>query len=544
MKKITLFAALLVAGMATAQVQLAPEQMEIRKLTSTASAKAVKEASAEVFTAESYAKYSQAAEYADVDYYYVEGMMHGGITPQAYGSIPAIMLPGLETVTFKNALGATSWYTSAPSNELLAENSDTLEFAFGRDYLVDFMGYSPYTTDHTLEQDGQTSSIKGYRYAASEEMSVVTYGYTPWTISTGENIPMTLCGMYCDPIYGSEGNDCYMVGNKDATLGKYLYGTNRLVDGVRADTIGQFVRNISTMKINQVYINVYNSDYNGAVMFPEGTEIKVELFNADLSTGNIDIDWSEPVATTVLSEEDYVSWGEGYEWIGNLIVKFYEVDIFGSTMETPVWVDGDFYLQITGFNESGCDFGIRSDFYNINTGSTVYTVNGAMTYGASQGGCNLNIGYDAYWPSVIVAKESEVLVAPAEGGVVMDGEYNAFAFYTNVADLELWVIDEEESAEWLEIGMDDSTLESEGYILAQLTAAALPEGETGRKGALVLDVDGYKVSIPVVQGELVETGVENVVTPSFNGKTFNLLGVEVDENYKGIVIKNGQKFIQ
>lgn len=544
MKKITLFAALLVAGMATAQVQLAPEQMEIRKLTSTASAKAVKEASAEVFTAESYAKYAQAAdEYADVDYYYVEGMMHGGVTPMGYGSTPAIMLPGLETVTFTNVYGATDWYTSAPANTLLAENSDTLELAFGYDYVVNMMGYSPYTTDHTIEQDGQTYNIKGYRYAASKQVSVITYGLTPWGISTGENIPMTLCGMYCDPIYGSNGNDCYMVGNQDATLGKYLYGTNRLVNGVRADTIGQFVRNLSTMRINQININVYNADQNGAVMFPEGTEIKVELFNADLATGNID--WSEPVATTVLSEADYVSWGEGYEWMGNLIVKFYEVDIFDVAMETPVWVDGDFYLQITGFNESGCDFGIRSDFYNINTGSTVYTVNGAMTYGASQGGCNLNIGYDAYWPSVIVAKGSEVLVAPAEGGVVMDGEYNAFAFYTNVADLELWVIDEEESAEWLEIGMDDSNLESEGYILAQLTAAALPEGETGRKGAIVLDVDGYKVSIPVVQGEVKDpaTSVENVESV-LNGKIFNLLGVEVDENYKGIVIKNGQKFIQ
>ena len=39
--------------------------------------------------------------------------------------------------------------------------------------------------------------------------------------------------------------------------------------------------------------------------------------------------------------------------------------------------------------------------------------------------------------------------------------------------------------------------------------------------------------------------VENViVTPLFDDKIYNLLGVEVDENYKGIVIKNGQKYIQ
>lgn len=41
------------------------------------------------------------------------------------------------------------------------------------------------------------------------------------------------------------------------------------------------------------------------------------------------------------------------------------------------------------------------------------------------------------------------------------------------------------------------------------------------------------------------TDVEDVVTPNVgNGKIYNLLGVEVDENYKGVVIKNGKKYIQ
>jgi hypothetical protein len=172
----------------------------------------------------------------------------------------------------------------------------------------------------------------------------------------------------------------------------------------------------------------------------------------------------------------------------------------------------------------------------------MYKVGGQYTpiFSASS---NLAISYDAYWPMVELGTSSEALVAPAEGGIAMDGDYQAFALYTNVTDVEgAWMI-ADESAEWLEIAIDASTLETEGYIVAQLTAEALPEGVTGRKGAFVIDADGYKLSIPVHQGD-VETGVENVVAPSFNGKTYNLLGVEVDENYKGIVIKNGQKSIQ
>jgi hypothetical protein len=71
----------------------------------------------------------------------------------------------------------------------------------------------------------------------------------------------------------------------------------------------------------------------------------------------------------------------------------------------------------------------------------------------------------------------------------------------------------------------------------------LTEG-AGRQGVVTFDADGYVYELIVNQGEVVNTSVENVVAPEFNGKTFNLLGVEVDENYKGIVIKNGQKFIQ
>ncbi len=40
---------------------------------------------------------------------------------------------------------------------------------------------------------------------------------------------------------------------------------------------------------------------------------------------------------------------------------------------------------------------------------------------------------------------------------------------------------------------------------------------------------------------------ETTLTPARslnNGKTYNLLGMEVDENYKGIVIRDGKKYLQ
>jgi pimeloyl-ACP methyl ester carboxylesterase len=42
-----------------------------------------------------------------------------------------------------------------------------------------------------------------------------------------------------------------------------------------------------------------------------------------------------------------------------------------------------------------------------------------------------------------------------------------------------------------------------------------------------------------------ETDIEHTaISPVFNGKTYNLLGQEVDETYRGIVIRDGKKYIQ
>jgi hypothetical protein len=513
--------------------------MEVRQVLTTQSIEMDREVTMEEWNAEYIAKQQKAAaaEYAAHDYYYAEGMLHSGLTPQFYGlSMPLIMLPFTPEVVWTNYYGPTDWYSQA-SDELLAEDSETLTMKAWEDYGLGGMYYLIYTTDHTLTQGGQTYDIKGYMYAeaAGKGGAAFTTGYTPITISTGENIPMTLCGMETSTMNNESGSDFYRIGAGDR--GAYAYGTNLIADlatGVTADTIISTVRNVSPLKISAINIPLYNA--NGTTMITENAEIKIELFAADLSQGIIYTD--SVLGTTVATVENFLEIQAG---LGTLVATFQEEDPFGGMMDVAVVVEGDFVVQLTGYNESGCDFGIYADYYTPG-GTTMYKVGGQYTpiFSASS---NLAISYDAYWPMVELGTSSEALVAPAEGGIAMDGDYQAFALYTNVTDVEgAWMI-ADESAEWLEIAIDASTLETEGYIVAQLTAEALPEGVTGRKGAFVIDADGYKLSIPVHQGD-VETGVENVVAPSFNGKTYNLLGVEVDENYKGIVIKNGQKSIQ
>ena len=540
MKKITLLSAVLVAGMATAQVQMtALENMEVRQVVATQSVEMDREITMEEWNAEYIAKQQKAAaeDYAAHDYYYVDGMMHWGLTPTFMSlSVDLIAIPYMESVVWKNLYGPTDWYYQY-DDALLAEDSETW-VAEGW-YGIDGVGYYlPYTTDHTLTQNGVDYLIKGYKFAAGNENGgLLASGASPYTISTGENIPLTLCGMATDPMNNGTGGDFYRIGAGER--GAYAYGTNLIADtlGTRADTLLSTVRNVSPLNISSINIPLYN--VNGTTMIPENAEIKIEIFAADLNRGIIYTD--SILGTTVATVENFLEIQTG---LGTLVATFQEEDPFGGMMDVSVVVEGDFVVQLTGFNESGCDFGIYADYYTPG-GTTLYKVNGKYTpiFSASS---NLAIMYDAYWPTVqdVAGNVMNVAVEGGEAYYVEEGnKYNLL--YTNV-----YYVDESWSAdypEWMEVEYflaNVGTEEAPEYVVAvAVTAEPLTEG-TGRQGIVTFNADGYVYELIVNQGEVVNTSVDNVVAPMHDNKIYNLLGVEVDENYKGIVIKNGQKYIQ
>ena len=533
MKNFTLLSALLVAGMATAQVQV-PMNMEIRKA-EFSSIEMTAEVTMEEWNAEYVAKQkAAAADYAAHDYYYAEGMMHFGYTPQFYGLLSSfITVPYLDSVVWTNYYGPTSWYSQA-NNSLVAENSETLVTAYG----IDGQYYLPYTTDHTLTQGDQTYNIKGYKYAAGNENGgYLASAIAPIIISTGEMIPLTLCGMETDPMNNESGSDFYQI---SATgRGAYAYGTKLVVDtatGATADTLLSTVRNLSLMQISAVNIPVYNA--NGTAIMPEGGQVKIEIFAADLTQGIIYTD--SVLATTVVTSEDFLDLSGT---MGTITAKFYEEDPFGGVMEVNVAVAGDFVIQLTGYNESGCDFGIFADYYTPG-GTTLYKVNGKYTpiFSASS---NLAISYDAYWPA-IQGYDGDVMTVGVEGGAAVYGQYPMALLETNtyMSMEDTWIVD---YPEWLtvEYGVVNVGTEEQPWYMGgvQVTAEPLTDG-AGRKGVITIDADGVLYELYVHQGDIT-SGVEDVVIPTINdNKRYNLLGVEVDENYKGIVIMNGQKFIQ
>ena len=370
MKKFTIFAALLVAGMATAQVQSVMTGINVKDM-QLKSIDVEKTIDRETFTAETYAnrfaKKANAAKaananYAGIDYYSVDGMMHAGITLDGQMYVPIILLPYQDVTVWENRvmpLPTESWkITEAPTtwnvDGQVTENSQTCEAMYDPLLFSDLYNL-PVTNDHTVLLNDASVEIKGYQYGSSEANKFVCCAPVPGQFVEGGNLPMTLCGMYCDPLLNDgDSRDWYVVGA--GAYGDYSIGTGLNIEGKSMDTIGSIVRNVSPMKVEQIDIMVCDkTNQGGAYMFPEGASVKVEIFPADLTAGIIDT--TEPLYTTTMTIEDYTEFNVQ---LGMISAKFYEEDIFGGLMQVPILLEGDFYIQFTNFNETGCKFGFMS----------------------------------------------------------------------------------------------------------------------------------------------------------------------------------------
>lgn len=97
-------------------------------------------------------------------------------------------------------------------------------------------------------------------------------------------------------------------------------------------------------------------------------------------------------------------------------------------------------------------------------------------------------------------------------------------------------------------------LESEATTIT-IEDATSPTGKVEKNVYPVITVEAKKGDVAITYPvnsvniyaiELVGTsnGVSTILTPTVDGKTYNLAGVQVSENAKGLKIKNGKKFVK
>jgi hypothetical protein len=291
------------------------------------------------------------------------------------------------------------------------------------------------------------------------------------------------------------------------------------------------------MYIDHVSLGVYTTDENNQIFKSEDDHVTLTLYPTSTNAeGQIVIDYENPYATAVATIDDYMPVQAG-AWYGLLNFYFEEPNALGIMSEVPAIVEGTFAAVLSEYNEGTANFGIITDYY------TPYPGNTYLSYGDKKWTTlwrtpgTLLMNFYALFPTV--------LEVPAEVKVALEGGQVELALPSNVwyEDMEIdadeWITEDGESlVETVVVdGQEYEDFQYQISLTLDVEAADAP-----RAGVVEINALGHIYTINVLQGD-VQSGVENVEATTA-GKTFNLLGVEVDENYKGIVIKNGQKYIQ
>lgn len=350
--------------------------------------------------------------------------------------------------------------------------------------------------------------------------------------------PLTKCAMYTEQRTNSKGKDTYgsdwtFVGGGD--VGTYSYGTQMVHPslGVRFDTIFIPYFQEGAMYIDHISAGVYTDGSGVDGIFPAETDHVRATIYPILSGGRID--FSSPIATAIADADDYVGAENASSWYGLLNFYFTELDpITGAETQVPAKVNGDFVVAFDQFNDGTANFGFITDYYTLIEGDT-YLIGGGKFTQLWKYPANLLVNLYALLP---------VFEAPESVQFDLAGGTLEFTIPSNVWDDEIEIdapewITVEVATDYEEIVDGDKTYYAHKYTNKLTITVA--ETAASREGVVELDAMGLPVTIIVDQGDV--QGIENVRYQNDN-KLYNVLGQEVNEDYKGVVIRNGEKFVK
>ncbi len=476
--------------------------------------------------------------------YYVPNSFVSG-TPRSglgYVDYATIYVPYCEEVTFysRHYWERPEGYIYAPGTWTVAGEvvaSDTIAYTIKTGEFRDDYPVPAFLAADVKLNDDSIYTFKSYEFGKyftskyAKHNFVNGLGVAPYWIQS-----LTQCEVYTEVEADSRGEDTYgtgwsFVGAKP--LGTYAYGTklsNPYAEGTYFDTIISVINNNATMYISYVSLGVFTAGDGGVSgIFPD-KEDHVKLTLYALSEKGV-IDWANPIAEAVADSSSYIGYKDETSWYGILNFYFTETDPLGAVSIVPAVVEGDFVAVLTEFNAGTADFGIITDYYSEFSGQTYFKFAEGIT-SLWRAPSNLLMNFYAIFPTILDIPETIV--------VPLAGETKELTINTNVA----YEYMEYDADEWISLD-GESLTEGEGdeeeYLYQDKLTITVEPSTENRVGELTIDALGKIYTIKIVQGD--EAAVDNVKVLNDN-KRYNLLGVEVDEDYNGIVIMNGKKFIQ
>jgi len=509
--------------------------------------------------------------------YWVDGQMYLSCKP-GYVGMPILINAYADTLEFNSWFGKGKWvYQSedeeGEATEVTVDSTDVLA------YPAPSYGWSYYNP--TLSVPARKITV-GDSIIYNTTFTDYMYGYGAESFWPGEIAP-TYCmiGYWsseqitnCEMMTGDRSGDkeisanCYMV---SSLYGDYCFGTGLEVEPWGEGTDDTLCNIIpipegKSMWVDTVFVHCYNTTASKiSEVFPASTDLKLAIYPIKIG---FDPTTGEPVqylrhdsimAQATAKQEDCVAEGGGY----SIQFVFKEKNPFGIIDVKPATLGQRCYAELTGFNESGCNFGIYCDYWETPTGGrTLWLKNGKYhTYGDM----NIDMAFNGYFTDMHMFADTKIKEVGEEGGLVqmeyLDTEEkwqttDTMLFACNIStdfedDADLYYDDEAE--DWIadyEVVSGPYNYEEGGYEYISLTCQVLlelePNEDYDREFTVYLKAYAAQMPIKIYQkGALGPKPSSIPVVKAVNdNKLYNIMGIEVDENYKGVVIFNGQKRLQ
>jgi hypothetical protein len=482
---------------------------------------------------------SQAANASFNVYYRNDAVLYDGVYTDGWYSyrwefIPAFTDSYFDVYGIRNLESPEIAWSLKALDEAGSDISDNITKDENNSGILNFWGYS-YVPDLAVTANGETATFHE-TWTSSQSGEVQAY------IQAGcDSLANLTNAAPCDGVYGGFTDGPSFEANAEFNeTGKKLTGFveffsnpgNQIyAEGIYLLTKATGANANSPIEGKTIDATIYTFDANGGL---------VEYASATATDANV-----KPVGTNGLYFFEF---------------PFVDEDEILGKVDSPITLpQEDFVIVFTGFDELTTVYtalfnsadGFLGNGYALLEDGTFATIGYSNNPDTPQ--VNLHVGFlNAAIPVAELADPDLVVAIPAEGGYGVTGQTsdgedaNDIDIYTNFG-VDDWDI--LETPDWIgdgDIEVDDRYIEQYGILVLYIKANALPAGEKGRSGEVVLGTQFNKeVVIKVKQGD-VEDGIATVTTTknTSNAATYNLAGQKVGKNFKGIVIKNGVKRIQ
>ncbi len=451
---------------------------------------------------------TQTAAEKSMSYYNMDGALYYGTGTTGGGYTTQYMfVPYADSVAFVSQVGTGNWYGGKNhALDTTAIGTDTY-WMHAPSNVNKYVLYVPYFQSdiNELYSEWQWGGVIKYRANArlrigtGKKAYLCAPQYHPDSLtSNGATADMfTRSGTFS----GQPINYCYGSGVGNEEQGYYNY-------------IGSYIHTNGIVWADSIFVPIYNysifkegADQDKKVIFGDNGKVTLSIYSATKNAdGTPNIDREHPIYQATADSTNFI-WNTSNNYKGSLIFVKKEQSAIGIDYIVPFISDGgDFYAELSGFNESGMDFGLYSSGYFVNgqeNGMGWFYKDGAYkkVWGKQY---SLYMTFNGFFPFIKTMYGANLVDIDATGEEVTiiypelepaKQKQNYLLLRSN-RDYGEWEFDD--VYDWVELYVDTTDL-WDSKNLTNITFTADPNPGEERTDTLIFINHGVELRVPVIQ---------------------------------------------